>query len=171
MAEFSCIDKGVPKQVTSVSASASCLRHVVYSSLQNSGLIMFRSHLSTGVCVISLIKSWILGFAVILLWWSCVIWTQSFLVLEGPYRSLLVFTHYSFSADAILPCFVFTIIIIKAVVLKTPNNWAVKVTAFISGFFHEQKVLNNSIYFKQNSYLTLLMSLLSFSSIYCILSP
>ncbi len=69
-------------------------------------------------------------------WWICrlfvtfgcisfVLIGQSFLVFDGPY-SLSVFNHYS--VLLVLPCFAYAVIIIKTVVFKTQNNWAVKVT-------------------------------------------
>ncbi len=65
---------------------------------------------------------WILRCAVTLPQWFCVVWTQSLLVIDGPYYSLFIFT------DEVLSCVVFTVMIINTVELKTPNKWAIKVT-------------------------------------------
>lgn len=72
-------------------------------------------------------SGWIMTFAVIFLQLFCVIWTQSFLVISSVHL------------DEVLPRFVFTVIIINTVVLKTHNCWAVKITdALIYNvtFFH-----------------------------------
>ncbi len=46
-------------------------------------------------------------------------------VLPGEY---LGFHPLFFYADEILPCFLYAVITVKTVVLKTLNNWTVKVT-------------------------------------------
>ncbi len=71
-------------------------------------------------------NQWILRFDVTLWQHFCVIWTQTCLVL-GLCYSLLVFVHYSSSLIKSCHCS-FSVIIVKTIVHKTPNNWAVKVT-------------------------------------------